>query len=318
MFNFLFRKRLRFDPTLGDRLGQKIAAEAQKGRFSTLIANDAKLRSGHWNERAFYIGLAAKAALQADSIDLPNTPLGHLIIGDLEVLRAWNARGGGVATTVSDEGWQGFFKHLQRAVQHLQYAGEQDKADPTAYALLQPVAMGLQLERDQAREWLQIALDRDPYNQQAHANHLFLLCEKWGGSHDQMFDFARATFAKAPADSSLKALMFAAYQEYYLYLKAFEQDEEAALDFVFDPQILKESIDVYNASLAKHTYIKSISGYWYHNTAMWWFYRQNNAPLVRAESKKIGDHMTEFPWRLFFNDIAAGYELARDFGKKSA
>lgn len=318
MFNFLFRKRLRFDPTLGDRLGQKIAAEAQKGRFSTLIANDSELRSGRWDERTFYIGLAAKSALKADSIELPNTPLGHLIMGCLEIERAWGARGGGVSSTVSDDGWQGFFKHLQGAAQHLQYAGEQDQADPTAYAFLQPVAMGLQLEHDQAREWLEIALDRDPYHKQAHSNHLFLLCKKWGGSHDQMFDFARATVAKSPSGSVLKALIYAAYQEYYLYLWAFEENEKAANEFIFDPAIRNEALEIYNDSLAQRPQITQVSDYWHHNLAMWWFYMQKNAPLVRAESKKIGDHMTEFPWRLFFNGIAAGYELARDFGKKSA
>lgn len=318
MFSSLFRKRLRFDPALGDSLGQKILAEAQKGRFDTLIANDSELGSGRWDERAFYIELAAKAALNVTSFELPDTPLSHLLIGYMEIQRAWEARGSGRASSVSDDGWQGFFEHLQRAAQHLLYAGEQDQADPTAYAFLQPVAMGLQLEHDQAREWLQIALDRDPYNKQAHANHLFLLCEKWGGSHALMFDFARATVAKTASGSPLKALIYAAYQEYYLYVRAFEENEKAANEFIFDPATRKEALEVYNDSLAQRPQIIRVSDYWYHNLAMWWFYMQKNAPLVRVESKKIGDRMTEFPWDLFFNDIAAGYERARDFGRNSA
>ena len=300
-----------FDPALGDTLGKKILAEAKQGRVNLLSTELASIRNNQWDRRAFYVDLAGQYLTDIRVLEtLPDTSIGNLIRGSIAIELAWKARGSGQADTVSKDGWEGFFRNLDFAGRCLLRSGEQDIEDPTPFALLQTVAMGLQFERKVAEAWLQEAIKRDVNNQQAHYRHLFLLCKKWGGSHEDMFNFARATLNKIPAESTLNSIIYVAFQEYFLFFRAFENDLEGSKALLRDKQVHEESLSVYQRSLQKRVKIEQVSDYWPHNVTAWWFLMLNIPEVVRQETRKIGPNFTEFPWTMFYADPADGYYRA--------
>lgn len=309
MFNLFRKKPLTFDPALGDPLALMILREAREGRTTTLFTKVAGLRQGQWDRRAFYIDLAGKQLVESKKpLDLPDTPLSHLLLGSMAIEAAWKARTGGVAADVTEEGWKGFFACLEQAAQSLTLAAQQDQEDPTPVAFFQTVAMGLQVERSVADDWHAEALRRDPLNQAAHSRRLWLLCKKWGGSHEEMYDYVREVAAKAPLGTTLPAIVYAAYQEHVLWLHAFEPDEEGFRAFLHDPAVRRETAGIYEASLQKRPRIEHVSDYWPHNLAAWWFYMLKVETLVRIETRKIGPNFTMFPWALFYESPATVYQ----------
>jgi hypothetical protein len=314
MFRPLFKpKKPELDPALGDRLAKVILSEAKQENLTTLLKEVVSLRAGEWDRRAFYIDLAAEHMTRPDSLKkLPDTPFGNLVKGRMATRFAWKVRGGGTGDTVSEDTWESFYEYLSISGRHLLRAAEQDEQDPTPFAFLQPVAMGLQMERKIAETWFREAIQRDPTNREAHYGHLFLVCEKWGGSHKDMYAFARATMKRIPTSSTLYSIILVAFQEHYLYLKAFDENIEGAKAFLRDKRVRAESIKVYQNSLQKQKRIERVTDYWPHNVAAWWFMTLNMPDVVRQETKKIGPHFTRFPWAMFYNDPAVGYQQALD------
>lgn len=313
MFKSLFRPRKPvLDPTLGDPLAKLILKDAQHGKLTTLIQHEDRLREGEWDRRFFYVDLIGKSIADPSCIEtLPDTPLGHLVRGCAAINLAWKARGRGQAETVSEEGAMMFFKYLEYALHHLVHAAEQDSKDPTGLAFLQTVALGLQMERSNAREWFDEAVRRDPLHQQAHYGYLYNTLEKWGGSHAEMYAFARETMGRVPETSTLYSILFWAHQERLLYFIAFDKDFEGGGKFITDKQVHEESLNVYRNSLGKMPKIKRVSDYWPHNVAVWWFMTLEIPGIVREETKKIGPYFTQHPWSVFYrDDPAAGYQKA--------
>lgn len=309
----IFKKKKKpiYDPTLGDPFAKVILAEAKKGHFKTTLTELESLKQGNWDQRAFYIDLIGQYLNETHS--LPDSPTANLIRGTFEIHQAWLARGRETADQVTTDGWRIFFARLQKARDFLLQAAEQEPDDPTPYAFLQTVAMGLQLDREYAQIWLNEATRRDPYNMQAHYRHLFLLCKKWGGSHDEMYAFAHATLDKTPVNLTLNTILFVAFQEHFFYLLGFDKNIEGAEAFIKNQKVRQESVTVYEKCLANRRKIEHVSDYWPHNVAAWWFYMLRMHKYVRQETKKIGPYFTEFPWSIMYRDPAEGYYLATKF-----
>jgi len=162
--------------------------------------------------------------------------------------------------------------------------------------------MGLQVDRKIAESWLNEAVKRDPANQQAHYRHLFLLCQKWGGSHEAMFAFARTTVNRIPPESTLNSILYLAFQEYVIFFKSFENKPELVQELLLDKQVREEIIAIYQRSLEKRNTIEQVSDYWPHNVTAWWFLALDIPKIVRQETQKIGPHFTKYPWSLFYQD----------------
>lgn len=300
-----------YDPTLGDSLARRILEDAKAEKVDKVINQIAPIRTGQWDKRNFYVDLAGEHITNQKVLGtLPDSSIGNLIRGSMAIHLAWAARGGGQAETVTKEGWDIFFRFLNIAGNSLLRAGEQDMEDPTPFALLQTVAMGMQLDRKTTESWFHEAVKRDKYNQGAHYGHLFLLCKKWGGSHEEMFEFARTTSSNTPDNMTLHTILYIAFQEYYLYYVAFERDEVKANSFIHEKRTREESIRTYQKSLLNRKKIDQVSDYWPHNVTAWWFMMLNIPEVVRRETQKIGPYFTKYPWLIFYRDPAAGYHQA--------
>lgn len=123
----------------------------------------------------------------------PSPWLTHLSRGRFEIQVAWWHRGSGWANTVSDQAWQGFFRHLKKAEIELTQALRIAPAYSAPATEMITVAMG----RDgvsAARHWFERAVERQFDDHGAYRRMLHALLPRWGGSIERMFEFAVECF----------------------------------------------------------------------------------------------------------------------------
>jgi hypothetical protein len=140
----------------------------------------------------------------------------HLLAGASLIVTAWKIRGGSYAEDVDSGAWQPFFDHLDHAEAVLYRAANLDDglAEPYAWRILAKVGQGAPTEEIDAL--FEAALERDPWHCPSYNNYFLATTEKWGGSHQAMFEFSRNCFERSPRGSKIHALVAQAYNEYAL------------------------------------------------------------------------------------------------------
>ncbi|MCP5557891.1 MAG: hypothetical protein H7A55_09085 [Verrucomicrobiaceae bacterium] len=133
------------------------------------------------------------------------------LIAEIEVKEGWKARGSGWASTVTEEGWRGFEQHLSSARQNLVSAWKARPDAPWAASLMIPVTMaGHGLPGLNEREWFDRATTAIFDHSPAYTNLLLALLPRWGGSHEQMLDFAKACADTQRYDTIVPSRLFVA------------------------------------------------------------------------------------------------------------
>jgi hypothetical protein len=111
------------------------------------------------------------------------------LLGKAHVKLAWDARGSGWASSVTDEGWKDFHKHLALARDHLTAAWKLHPELPEAPTAMITVAMGAGDElREDPMKWFEraVAAQMD-YTPAYEAMVGGPLLPRWGGSHEAMW-----------------------------------------------------------------------------------------------------------------------------------
>lgn len=117
--------------------------------------------------------------------------LAHMVAGDYYIEAAWKSRGGGWANTVTEEGWAGFFKHLEMARDALEAAYEAEGNYPEAPTKMITVAMGAGDRLGiNARLWFENAITAQLDFKPAFDAYMTAILPRWGGSHQAMFQVA--------------------------------------------------------------------------------------------------------------------------------
>jgi phage FluMu protein Com len=111
--------------------------------------------------------------------------------GDFLISYAWEARGGGVAGTVTQDGWKLFHERLREANTALEKAWSLDPKDPSTAARAITICKGLQLGEAAAKKWFDRAMSADPGSRAACEELLDFLDPKWGGSREKLVAFGR-------------------------------------------------------------------------------------------------------------------------------
>ncbi len=114
----------------------------------------------------------------------------NMIIGDYHYRAAWAARGSGFASTVTEEGWQGFEEHLPLARAAFERAYEAAPGRPETAAAM--IAVARDTSPSPLREmrlWFDraVAAEMDWYP--AYQSFTWGLLPRWHGSHDQLYEF---------------------------------------------------------------------------------------------------------------------------------
>ncbi|MFF3014823.1 DUF4034 domain-containing protein [Streptomyces sp. NPDC057939] len=138
------------------------------------------------------------------------------------LLRAWAARGEKYIKETSDSQVALFGELLPTAMYAAHEAARLAPADPSPWVTMIAAARGLGLSHDEFRRlWTELT-SRAPHHYDAHWQALQYWCQKWYGSHQLMFKFAKEATASAPAGSLMSGIYLHAVHEAVL------QDGEAA------------------------------------------------------------------------------------------
>lgn len=178
-----------------------------------------------WDRRGHRVDvLAATAAehpewLRAWRDSEPSAPDPQVVLGWAEVQRAWRARGGALARFTPQEAFAKFHEILKGAAELCRQAVHAAPDDPTPWVAVLWLAIGQEHPPEAMRAYWRELTARDPFNRLGHNAALQYWCEKWHGSHEEMYQFAREAAAAAPAGSPLAVLPLQAHFEYVLRLR---------------------------------------------------------------------------------------------------
>jgi len=114
----------------------------------------------------------------------------NMVAGWCEVKMAWQARGTGWASTVTEDGWEGFSEHLGKAREHLTKAYQLHPEFPEAPALMITVVMGGAGEPGETeRLWFDRAVAGQFDYGIPYSKLLWAYRPRWGGSHRASYEF---------------------------------------------------------------------------------------------------------------------------------
>lgn len=138
----------------------------------------------------------------------------NTLLGSCEIRLAWEARGGGWANAVTEQGWAGFREHMGKAGAHLTEAWNQRPDQPYAPALMIRVAMGAGTEKeDGVRLWFDRTVAAQFDYLPAYSSVLWAYRPRWGGSYELMYAFGRACRATSRFDTSVPLYFRKAVQD---------------------------------------------------------------------------------------------------------
>ncbi|HEX5996785.1 MAG TPA: hypothetical protein VFY84_16720 [Jiangellales bacterium] len=282
------------DPALGDRAAAGLHAHLTRRDWRS--SHDFLSSVDHPDDLAFYVGVAsATPGLQAwihewTSAE-PRSFLPVLVRGAHAIEWAWQARGGARAKETSGAQFRLFAQRLKLAEDCLNEAVEREPDDPTAWALLIRTAVGRELGPAEARRRFAEAIARHRWHYRAHRLLLMQLCAKWGGSHEEMHQFADASAGAAPPGSPLGALIADAHLERWLDLPN-GQDRV----YMRRPDVRTALHEAADRSVRHPAYERRPGWPIAHNAFAMAFWLADEHDAAAEQFDAVGDLVTERPW----------------------
>jgi hypothetical protein len=153
--------------------------------------------------------------LDAWLAEQPDDPTAATVAADTLDRRAWDARGRSSAKYTSADQFRAFADLSARAEAASRRAIALAPDDPVPWqtVLYAKLAAG-RAQRGEFFEAYEEATRRDPHNFETQHAAVVYLCEKWFGSHTEMFAAARSAATAAPAGSTTAMLPVLAHFEY--------------------------------------------------------------------------------------------------------
>ncbi|MFI2606526.1 hypothetical protein [Kitasatospora sp. NPDC018619] len=210
----------RLDPTYGDEAVRRALRQAGAGDWAALRP---ALAAADDDDRSFLVGAISEVPRVEQwtaraLAETPDDPLLLVLSGARHVVWGWEARTGRRAKDVTEERWRVFHERLDTADEQLLEAAEREPSWHAPWAFLQQSALGASLGPAVATTRFEAAVRRAPGSPGPYRTRLQQLSAKWGGSHEEMHAFARATMLAAPEGSPLGELVALAHLEHWLSL----------------------------------------------------------------------------------------------------
>ncbi|MCA1221355.1 hypothetical protein [Streptomyces sp. 8L] len=292
---------------------------AALGRYlpvSHLLA--ATRKDGEWENRGAWVPRLATAALHNPGwLDdwlaaAPDDPDAALLRAGVSLKHAWAVRTGARAKDVPQEQFQAFFALLDDAVPVISAAAEANPADPVPWQLALEHATGSQSPRDVFDAYWAQAVERAPHHYGCHVAAMQYLCEKWHGSHEEMFDFAERAAEHALPGSKLHALPLLAAVEYDVLAEAVGGDDarRSRISRVRVRAAVERALALVESYEPGDPEVADVRN---HLALMLLLARRPGESL--AQFSAIGTHATEYPWGYFgppreqFLEFRAGVRL---------
>ncbi|MGN6186364.1 MAG: DUF4034 domain-containing protein [Thermoanaerobaculia bacterium] len=233
----------RCDDTLAHPQTRTVQLHARKGdweRVRTMIAaeTDVTLRDR-------YITTAADVENAQHWIDEWVAAMSYsadawLVKGINSVYRAWKIRGSAKADETSPDRWNPFHELVQTGADELFKAIDLAPHDPLPWKHLQAPMKALGAPLDDRLAAFEESKRRAPAYHGCYTVIVDSMTEKWGGSHELMFDLAREAAANAPAQSAVAGALPYAHVERWLYISNWENDPKAAVAYFKRPSVREE------------------------------------------------------------------------------
>ena len=154
---------------------------------------------------------------------------------------AWEARGSGMASTVTEVGWQKFNERATEARKAFEEAWNLDKKDSQSAAAMITVEMAIgEGNRNEMEKWFWRAMDADNDNLEACKNKLLWLEPKWHGSPEKMLEFARACRDTKNWRSRIPLLLSEAHDRLAGYMPETKQ-----IEYMSEPDVWQDIRGVY-------------------------------------------------------------------------
>ena len=165
--------------------------------------NKTRFPGGIWKLTIIYAALESPKghATQQDWIDYltplerwveakPTSVTARIALADAYVSYAWDARGQGLANTVTENGWQLFGERLQKAKQILDEASRLPEKCPDWYVVMQHIAQGQAWDMKDQTALFQRAVAFEPAYYSFYRVQAFLLLPRWYGEEGDASKFA--------------------------------------------------------------------------------------------------------------------------------
>ncbi|MFE1691286.1 hypothetical protein [Streptomyces sp. A10(2020)] len=237
----------------------------------------------------------------------PDSALPLLVAGARHVNWGWEARTGARAEHVSRDQFQVFHNRLRTAEKWLYEAAEREPQWVSPWYFLQMSGRGLQVGQTVARRRFEAAVRRHPHHLGAHQQQLQQLCDKWGGSHEEMHAFATQALRDAPAGSMLGQLVALAHIEQWLAL-----DSGADAEYLGQPGITASLTEAAERSIWHEDFAYGQGWLQVYNTFAMAFSLTGDCDLAKLCFDGTNGIVTAFPWNyLDAADPAAAYRENR-------
>ncbi|GAB1818412.1 hypothetical protein [Herbidospora sp. RD11066] len=272
--------RLVLDPALGEPITAQVTAALDRRDWPSARAT---LAGAGPDVRAFTVRVAAARPDLPDLLGRHDDAASSLLRGAHDVITAWRAR--------PAEGQGAFAARLKAAEGHLTRAAEADVDDPLPWTWLLGTATGRGLDRAEATHRFDEALKREPGLHEAHVARLRNLSATWGGSHAEMFAFARES---ARAGTHLPALIPMAHLDHLWSGDA---------DTLRTPEVVSE---LRAAALASVLHPARLGGPVRPLSLSWFalaFVMSGDHESARTTFALLGDVVTEDPWKVYGDPV---------------
>ncbi|GLZ05374.1 hypothetical protein Acsp03_28400 [Actinomadura sp. NBRC 104412] len=264
------------------------------------------------DERAFYLSVCASVPGLQDWIGTwtraePRSTLPLLVRGAHALNWAWEARSEAYAAHGEEHRFPGFSERLELAEACLGEVAARDPGETAAWTFLLACARGGRVKPDEARRRFERVVELHPGHLRAHTEMQTYLCERWYGSHEEMFAFARASVSKAAPGSPLGRLVADAHVEVWRSLPAAQ-----AQAYITQEEVRADLRAAADHSIRHPAYRPQVGWPEVHNAFAFAFALAGDLPAAKEEFQLIGDCATRFPWEYLGQDPAAAFMATRD------
>jgi hypothetical protein len=199
----IFRKQMR--ATLADRFRaedyatlERVSADWSKGK--------ARFLDGNWKIARFYGAISEMEMpfperfkkLAAWQAAFPDSIAPRLLHAEAMVDYAWEARGSGVSSTVTDEGWKLFRERLATARMELAALNARRTECPEWFAIMQTIALGQQWSREEYEALFDEAVGYEPEYLVFYERKIYYLQPKWHGEEGDELKFVNSLPERLP------------------------------------------------------------------------------------------------------------------------
>ncbi|MFA6046489.1 MAG: hypothetical protein WC718_16005 [Phycisphaerales bacterium] len=200
---------------------------------------------------------------------------------------AWEARGGGYANSVGDVAAQTFFQRLNTAKELLVRAVNQSKADAT---VLPWVIWLSRAKGDSAMgtSAFDAGVKRVPALRALYSSMLLSHSSKWGGSDEEMFQFARHWTSQGASAVLL-------IEAHYLACEQLELFSDARKGYWLRPDVLSDVLEADQSCQAECQ--MGMNGIYVRNWLAYALWKCAQPAKAKPHFQAIGKGANERPWR---------------------